>query len=279
MFYQVLIETTEKIGKNGQNRQYFELDNPSLDEIETRIVRPFLLKEDIQFNGYFLTNKEIKRITLKETQKTTQELSKHENDNMRSGIIMYVSPSDIVGYTKYTKDITTIVFDRVKSTLPQTIMQHESMKVQDLTSVFIVHGRDDLAKTEVARFIEKLGFSAVILHEQPSLGKTIIEKIEEYTNVGFALILYTPCDVGGLAGEETQKPRARQNVVFEHGYLIGKLGRQNVCALVKGDTEFPSDINGVVYYPIDTHGAWKLLVAKELRNVGYTVDMNKIIDN
>jgi predicted nucleotide-binding protein len=95
--------------------------------------------------------------------------------------------------------------------------------------------------------------------------------------VGFAVVLYTPCDMGGLAGEPVQKSRARQNVVFEHGYLIGKLGRQNVCALVKGDIEIPNDITGVVYIPLDKHGAWHLALAKELRKAGYAVDMNKII--
>ncbi len=277
MYYQVLIETSEKIGKAGRNKQYFELDRTDLAEIEERIVYPFLRKEDFQFDGYFLKYGEIKRIAIKETQKTTQELSKYENDNMPSGLIMYVSPSDIVGYEEHTKDITTIVFDKAKSSLPAKNTTKSNSNVLDLTKVFIVHGRDDLAKTEAARFIEKLGFSAIILHEQASSGKTIIEKIEAHTNVGFAIVLYTPCDIGGLAGEEAQKSRARQNVVFEHGYLISKLGRHNVCALVKGDVEIPNDISGVVYVPLDGHGAWHLSVAKELRNAGYSVDMNKII--
>ena len=277
MYHQVLIETTEKIGKDGRNRQYFELDKTDLEEIESRIVRPFLLKEDFQFDGYFLAYNEIKRITIKTTERTTEELSKFESNNPNSMIHMYVSPKEIVSYRRYTTDITTTVFDRVKSSLETSGRLSKKLSPYDLTKIFIVHGRDDLAKTEAARFIEKLGFSAIILHEQPNSGKTIIEKIDEYTNVGFALILYTPCDLGGLAGENTQRPRARQNVVFEHGYLIGKLGRPNVCALVKGETEFPSDINGVVYYPIDEHGAWHLSVARELRNAGYPVDLNKII--
>lgn len=143
--------------------------------------------------------------------------------------------------------------------------------------IFIVHGRDDLAKTETARFVEKLGFTAIILHEQPSAGKTIIEKIEEHTEVGFAIALYTACDEGGLAGTSAQKSRARQNVVFEHGYLIAKLGRHNVCALVKGDIEIPNDISGVVYIPMDDPGAWHIALAKELRKAGYFVDMNSVI--
>lgn len=144
-------------------------------------------------------------------------------------------------------------------------------------NVFIVHGRDDLLKVEVARFIEKLGLSAIILHEQPNSGKTIIEKIEEYTNVGFGIVLYTPCDIGGqkLSNLDTDlKPRARQNVVFEHGYLIGKLGRNKVCALVKEEVEFPSDISGVVYQKVDDAGAWKLKLAIELKQAGYSIDLN-----
>jgi len=133
-----------------------------------------------------------------------------------------------------------------------------------------------LAKVSAARFVEKLDLSAIILHEQPSAGSTIIEKIEEHTNVGFAIVLYTPCDVGSLAGESL-KPRARQNVVFEHGYLIAKLGRRNVCALVKGEVEIPNDFSGVVYVPLDDYGAWQVTVAKELRSAGYEVDMNKLV--
>ncbi|EJH2292247.1 nucleotide-binding protein [Salmonella enterica] len=196
---------------------------------------------------------------------------------MPDGIIMFVSPKDIVSYDKHTKDITTVVFDKAKCSLPTKSATKNNSPTLDLTKVFIVHGRDDLAKTETARFIEKLGFTAVILHEQVNSGKTVIEKIEAHTNVGFAIVLYTPCDTGSLAGEHTQKSRARQNVVFEHGYLIGKLGRHNVCALVKGDIEIPNDISGVVYIPFDDHSAWHLSVAKELRNAGYSVDMNKII--
>jgi fumarylacetoacetate (FAA) hydrolase family protein len=108
MYYQVLIETSEKVGKSGTNKEYFELDKTDLTEIEERIVKPFLRKEDFQFDGYFLKNSEIRRITIKETQKTTQELSKYENDNMPDGIIMFVSPSDIVGYDRHTKDITPL---------------------------------------------------------------------------------------------------------------------------------------------------------------------------
>lgn len=147
----------------------------------------------------------------------------------------------------------------------------------DFSKVFIVHGHDDGAKETVAIFVDKLGFKAVILHEQVDSGATIIEKLEKHTDVGFAIVLYTECDIGGVKSKpEDLKPRARQNVIFEHGLLIGKIGRANVVALVKGDVEIPNDISGVVYKPMDTGGAWKYSIAKEMKSSGYDVDMNKI---
>lgn len=144
--------------------------------------------------------------------------------------------------------------------------------------VFIVHGHDNEAKQEMARTLEKAGFEAIILHEQPDGGRTIIEKIERYTDVAFAVVLYTECDLGRAKEDDVQceKYRARQNVVFEHGYLIGKLGRSSVCALVKGNVETPGDISGVVYTPMDVNGAWKIQLGNNMKDAGIDVDLNKL---
>lgn len=147
----------------------------------------------------------------------------------------------------------------------------------DRSKIFIVHGHDDSSKLEVARFIEKIGFEPIILHEQVSKSRTIIEKIEAYSNVGFGVVIYSPCDIGG---KNTDSPdlsgRARQNVVFEHGFLIGKLGRSKVCPLVTGNVETPNDISGIVYTSMDSSN-WQIELAKELRAAEYPVDMNNVI--
>lgn len=167
--------------------------------------------------------------------------------------------------------------DLIKSEITNTLSPINSHIEMSKEEVFIVHGHDDLAKTKAARFVEKLGLKPIILHEQTSSGKTIIEKIEEYSNVGFGIVLYTPCDKGCKSGNESKlSNRARQNVVFEHGYLIGKIGRNNVCALIKDEVEVPNDISGVVYVKMDADDSWHLKLAKELRSSGYDIDLNRL---
>jgi predicted nucleotide-binding protein len=139
------------------------------------------------------------------------------------------------------------------------------------SDVFIVHGHDEAPREEVARLITKAGLRPIILHEQASGGRTVIEKLEHYSDVGFAVVLLTPDDHGGPAGEALQ-PRARQNVIAELFYFLGKLGRSKVCALRKGDVEIPSDIGGVVYVPFDPHGGWKSALLRELEDAGYDLD-------
>jgi predicted nucleotide-binding protein len=143
--------------------------------------------------------------------------------------------------------------------------------------VFIVHGHDEAAKETVARFLEKLDLQAVILHEQASRGRTVIEKLEGYSDVDFAVVLLTPDDLGAAKDEIAKpKPRARQNVVLELGYFIGLLGREQVCALHKGGLELPSDFGGVVYVSMDD-GGWRLLLARELLAAGFRIDMNRAV--
>ena len=109
------------------------------------------------------------------------------------------------------------------------------------------------------------------------MGDTIIEKIErEAKDVCFAIVIYTSCDLGKDKNDADLKPRARQNVVFEHGFMCAHLGRPHVCALLEDGVEQPGDLKGVIYKPLDAAGAWKYLIADEMKAVGLEVDKNKI---
>ena len=144
--------------------------------------------------------------------------------------------------------------------------------------VFVVHGRDQGALAEVKQVLIQLGLDPVVLQDLPNQGRTIIEKFEDYAQVGFAVVICTPDDEGKLAqGDREPQPRVRQNVVFEWGYFIGELGRARVCALIKGEVEIPSDYAGVLYVEMDGNGAWKLRLARELKQAQYAVDANKLL--
>jgi predicted nucleotide-binding protein len=145
--------------------------------------------------------------------------------------------------------------------------------------VFIVHGHAHGMKETVARFIEQLNLKTIILHEQVNRGKTIIEKFLEYSNVDYAVILLTGDDRGGikdsLLGE--QKKRARQNVILELGFFLGKLGREKVCTLYEEGVEVPTDYSGMVFIPLDDQESWKIKLVKEFKAAGLHIDTSKII--
>jgi predicted nucleotide-binding protein len=145
--------------------------------------------------------------------------------------------------------------------------------------VFIVHGHDREMKQAVARTIERIGLEAVILHEKPNRGQTLIEKIERFSDVDFAVVLLSPDDTGyaNADGPDTAKPRARQNVILELGYFAAKLGRESVVALHRGGIELPSDYDGVLYTPYDSDsGKWRGELVGELRESGYDVSADDL---
>jgi predicted nucleotide-binding protein len=142
--------------------------------------------------------------------------------------------------------------------------------------VFIVHGHDGGAREAAARFLERAGLEPIILHEQASRGRTVIEKVEAHRDVAFAIVLLTPDDEGCEKGGKP-RPRARQNVVFELGYFVGVLGRNRVCALRRGDVEIPSDLTGVVYISFGDSEPWKQELGRELQAAGFEIDWAKAI--
>ena len=177
---------------------------------------------------------------------------------------------------------------RINAVIAKIPLLHEanaSTSAPDINStahvnskVFIVHGHDEAAKQSAARLVERLGLTPIVLHEQANQGKTIIEKLEHNAEVGYAIVLLTSDDIGGKRttdeSDQQLSPRARQNVVAELGYFVGKLGRNKVSVLHKDNVEVPSDFDGVVYTPMDSTEAWHLKLAKELRAAGYPIDLN-----
>lgn len=141
--------------------------------------------------------------------------------------------------------------------------------------IFIVHGHDGELKHSVARIVENQGIEAIILSEKANQGRTIIEKFENYSDVDGAICLFTSDDIGRAKKESADSSRARQNVVLETGYFMGKLGRNRIVILADDGIDIPSDLSGIVYTNTDN---WKIELLKEIKAMGYTIDFNKLFN-
>ncbi len=154
------------------------------------------------------------------------------------------------------------------------------------TRVFVVHGHDDATKAELEVLLTELGLEPVVLHRQPDRGQTLIEKFEENSDVGYAFILLTPDDVAYLAKEDSlpesgrvKEKRARQNVIFEFGFFVGRLGRNRVCCLYTGGVTLPSDVSGLVYKKFSNKvEEVGLSVVRELRAAGYQINFRGTVE-
>jgi len=187
----------------------------------------------------------------------------------------------------------------IKESIYQLI---ESKKVPEKKTVplsnkvFIVHGRNHEPMKELKRMLKDFGLKPIVLHEQPSGSRTIVEKLEKYADVGYAFVILTPDDVALVYSDEDLfmmeqlspgdeivlkekgfwstfvKRRARQNVVLEFGFFIGKLNRDRVCCLLKGDVERPSDMHGIVYISFkESINEVRPKIVKELKAAGYKI--------
>lgn len=192
-----------------------------------------------------------------------EDVMKIHHDEIKEKITYFESLVDKLPLLPTTIQITS---NKVAKT------QHSNSK-----KVFIVHGHDTNVRNEVELFVRSIGYDPIILCKRADKGDTIIEKIErEAKDVCFAIVIYTSCDLGKDKNEDNLKPRARQNVVFEHGFMCAHLGRANVCALLEDNVEQPGDLQGVIYKPLDIAGAWKYQIADEMKAIGLDVDKNLI---
>lgn len=206
------------------------------------------------------------------------KLAADQNYAINVGFTYFYSGSKIIAGIHALTGQLIMPFVRDYKTFVSNHGHLESKLIEpNSNKVFIVHGHDDGALQGLARFLEKLGLKAIVLKEQPDQGRTIIQKFEDSAkDVGFAVVLLTPDDLGGSVKLPEQEARARQNVIFELGYFAGKLGRGRVCLFRKGHVEIPSDLFGVIYTEMDPNEGWKAKLIHELKAANLQFDSNKL---
>jgi predicted nucleotide-binding protein len=165
-----------------------------------------------------------------------------------------------------------LIHSEIENSRISAEIQEAAIRSND--TVFIIHGHDDEMKKDVQLFISRAKLNGIVLHEKPDKNRTIIEKlIEEGNSAAYVIALLSPDDT-----QEDGTIRARQNVVLEIGYFIGRLGREKVRLLRKGDVVIPSDLQGILYEIYDEKGAWRINLLKELQAAGLPIDSKEVIE-
>lgn len=186
----------------------------------------------------------------------------------------------IVGTNKTIRLFKTIIEEFETFGASSKNNKKQAVNSEISNKIFIVHGHDNEMKEAVARMLGKIGLEPIILHEQADKSRTIIEKFTDYSDVGFAIVLFSPDDFAHEKNDSSKdkKARPRQNVIFELGFFIGKLGIERVRVLCREPEklEIPSDYFGVLYKSYDSGGSWENEIVKELKACKYDVDANKL---
>jgi predicted nucleotide-binding protein len=170
-------------------------------------------------------------------------------------------------------DVTREILEAAPLTVIPTAMvgTGSTHRREKSKKVFIVHGHDLTAVEQTELLLHRIGLEPVVLKDAPSGGRTVIEKFEAHSDAGAAIVLLTPDDVGGKDASHLA-PRARQNVIWEWGYLVSRLGRANVICIYKGGVEIPSDLHGIVTIHVSNDVKEQSEeIKRELKAAGYRI--------
>lgn len=257
--------------------------NLSEEELIERYVEPYLSGETIVINGTTLDPKQLWRVMVTCSEKPLDEIVKRiemEDAHDRSAFA-YLKPSAKWRAIDEGTDVTEKYFNKAPGSTKKGIVAKKVVAIasESANKVFVVHGHDTELKNDVELFLKSINLEPIVLHRQLDEGLTVIEKFEKHADVTYAIILLTPDDIAYTVADSKKKEeernielRARQNVILEFGFFIGKLGRKNVCCIYKEGVTLPSDLNGLIYKQVtksvDEVG---LFLMKELKNCGLQV--------
>jgi predicted nucleotide-binding protein len=240
------------------------------------IIEPFIKDKPLFVVDQLIKPVEITYIKIIETKEKSSDLFKRVNFRRILGNErIFEDKIDKVDFLIDQGQDVTKTFLAEKSRLISTQLVPKEKAKRKLDNIFVVRGHDLASALELKHLLFELSLNPVILQEQPNEGRTIIERLLRYSNVGYAFVILTSDDYS-ISPPQFEKRgtelhgRPRQNVVFEYGLLFGILGSQRVCCLLKEGTEAPSDIQGLKYITFKhSISEARLDIINELKAAGY----------
>lgn len=255
MYYHIL-------AKHGKNTKKYCTYNLSKEKLLQSFITPYKKGSTILVGGENFNETDKPVIRIVKTTTRAETIIERLNDNAyKNNIVLEFYKPDLFDLS-LAKDVTNEILGYVP-------FSKSEQSISNSRYVFVVHGHDDSMRNNVCQFLKNNGYNPVVLLNEPNGGATIIEKIEAWASeVCYGIVLYSPDDIGKELHDSEYNQRGRQNVIFEHGYLMAKLGRDKTCYLIKDDIEIPGDISGLIYIPYNRSFDWRTRILQELRNAG-----------
>lgn len=182
-YYHVLIESVSKITKETRRNATCNLSEETVREY---IAKPFMDNEEFMFGGIRIDPDYVESIRIIETEKDLSEIAEEEMEH--DDYIFALIRRGELGETVTQKFIK--IPPKRKTAKSEIPLKPKSK------DVFIVHGTDHEPLRDLKKILKQVGLNPIVLHEQASGSRTLAEKLEKYSNVGFAFVILTPDDMG-----------------------------------------------------------------------------------
>lgn len=257
--------------------------NVSEEELVRTFVTPFTTGQPFWFMGRLLSPLKVAKVVIFWSYENADKLVLPNQETIaackdKKFVMDSIGNGKVKGAYLYTeKFLTSIDKKLVASGLSSTASASVNMQRR----IFVVHGSDEEMKQAVAGALGKLGLAPVLMREQPSQGRKIVEKFADYADVSFAVVLLSPDDFAYAKDDPPAKRKLRpaQDVIFTLGFFLGRLGKDNVLVFYREFKNFEVSTNfeGVQFTAFDDRGSWKLSLIRELTACGYNVDANRLL--
>jgi hypothetical protein len=132
-------------------------------------------------------------------------------------------------------------------------------------SCVAIVGRTDEASEAARGFVEQLGLQAVPVETSGS--GSVVAQLDGLRELDFAIVMLSAADLG----------EGSRSAFLSIGFLLGVLPKGRLCCLLADPSAPVPELEGMPRHAIDAGGLWRLLLAREMRQAGLDVDMNKAL--
>jgi predicted nucleotide-binding protein len=256
--------------------------NVSQEELDRTFATPFAAGQPFWFMGRLLNPIKVTKVVVFWSNVTADKLSLPNQENLvaakdKKFLIESIVKGKVKGAYVCTEKFLPST-EKNTSTNKSTISALRNLSRR----IIVVCGADDEMKQALTEALTKLSLIPLVMCEEPSQGKKIVENFNrDYADVTFAVVLLSPDDFAYAKNEAATKRKLRpqQDVVFELGFLLGKLGKGNVLIFFREcqNFEIPTDFEGIKVTAFDDRDSWKLALIREVSNCGLAVDGDRIL--